>query len=249
MRCHGGRLCLTDRFPHTAVTAWQWHNANGFAMTHREQIGVGRSEGPFEGAGDLGRTAVGHAHRAPCSVIMTGAKPASSSSDSRTDNDRVIQAKLRDIQGGVIFTDVGQSDQVIGDLGQPDRCHRCGARSDEGKDLGGRRLVPQERDDGVGIEDRQLWAPVPFRPDGAPRRGSCGALGVASAWRDSRLARALSGPRPAYLPCMSDGEGSSLSGRMTTRSPRSTTATRSTFHRARAWAGIETWPLRDTVRM
>ena len=34
---------------------------------------------------------------------------------------------------------------------------------------------------------------------------------------------------------------------MTTRSPMSTTSTRLVFHRARVWAGTETWPLRDMV--
>jgi hypothetical protein len=93
--------------------------------------------------------------------------------------------------------------------------------------LPGCGLLLQVGDDGVRVEDGQ-----PLR--------DC------SSRRPCRRASSAEGPRPQYLPFNSE-MGSEGSGRITTRSPRSTTITRRVFHRALALAGIETWPLRDTV--
>ena len=95
-------------------------------------------------------------------------------------------------------------------------------RGQQRPDLTRRSFTLEVRQDRIGIEEGQR---------GMARR--------ASSSRACLRARSVVGPRPRYLPSRSS-TGWSPRGRITTRSPRSTTTTRRVLHRARVSAGIET---------
>ena len=93
------------------------------------------------------------------------------------------------------------------------------------------RLVEEERDDRLGVEDGQRGAP-----------GRLWASASSSRVRrrtSSELTVLASSPRRAPLAAPM---GSIGSGRKTSSSPRSSTSTRFVPHRWRISAGIETWP-------
>src|SRR5579875_3605642 len=127
---------------------------------------------------------------------------------------------------------MGQAYEVIENFGQPDRGERRGAVLEYGLDQRRGRLATQKGDDGIGVKDH-------YRP----RRRAA----AASARRCCARAVVVSGPRSAYLPCNSATLPSSGAGRITTRSPRSTTRTFRVRHRARVSAGMLTCPFREMV--
>jgi len=145
------------------------------------------------------------------------------------DGGRCGESELGQIEHRLVFLGTCEAHEMIEDLGDTE----CGESRilvvfHELVDLGGGWLVLQQSEDGIGVEDDHL------------RRSR-----AASSILDWRRMRSLLGPRVRYLP-RSSPTGSAGSGRKTTRSPRSTTTTRSAFHRARASAGIDTCPLDDT---
>jgi hypothetical protein len=170
--------------------------------------------------------AVGHADRAARPVISASSKAPCGSADGRVHGDRPEQAELGEVERGLFLVGAGKPHQVIENLAQTD----CGQHRvtvfEQRPYLVGGRLVPQVGDDRVRVENGQ-------------RRRS-------RTRRSCSRARSLVGPRPRYLP-FSSSTGRSGTGRMTTRSPKSTTITRRVFHRARVSAGMETCPLRETV--
>src|SRR5919197_123643 len=92
-------------------------------------------------------------------------------------------------------------------------------------DFFGRGFVRDERDERIGVEQSQC------------RRASAAASSFRACDRSEVVGPSFpfSAPRAAVI-------GSSGSGRITTRSPKSSTATELVFHLLRTLAGSETWP-------
>jgi hypothetical protein len=115
--------------------------------------------------------------------------------------------------------DLGGVDRT--DLGRPRRLAQLPF------DIVCRRLIAEERDDRLRIEDGQT--PV-LRSESASSSRVCFRASADDG--PSAIAVGFSDPRAAAI-------GSFASGRMTTSSPRSSTRTRSVFHRRRMAAGTE----------
>lgn len=197
-------------------------------MADIEQVRVRRGKGPGLKAGDLSRGAVGKAHGAPAAVIMASAQPTGCQPHRRIDGNPVEQAKLSDIESSVFLVRTKDAYEMIDHLGDSERSKRRIA-GEECPHLRCGRLALEKGKHGERIKNRQR--------DLSRRTSSA---------RARSRARSVLGPRPRYLPS-SSRTGSSLSGRITTRSPRSTTMTRRAFQRARVSAGIETCPFRETL--
>ena len=197
-------------------------------MTRIQERRVRSCEWSAAASTDLGRHAVRQADRTKCPVVAASAEAASRCGQLAIDRDGVVKTQLCEIEAGFLFIGSSEPNQVVDHLGDSDRRERT-AGLDELFHFASGRFVLEERKYRVGVEDRQR------RP-----------VRSVSSRRDSRRARLVVGPCFAYLP-RSFPTGSAPTGRITTRSPRSTTRTCRVFHRARASAGIETWPFRDTV--
>lgn len=197
-------------------------------MTCIQERRVSGCEWSAAASGNLGGHAVRQADRTTGPVVAAGAKAACRCGQLAIDHDGVVKTELREVEAGIFFIGASEPNEVVDHLGNTD-CRQCTTGLDERFDFAGGRFVLQERKYRVGIKDRQR------RP-----------VRSVSSRRDSRRARLVVGPCFAYLP-RNSATGSAPTGRITTRSPRSTTRTCRVFHRARVSAGIETWPFRDTV--
>ena len=197
-------------------------------MTRIQERRVRRREWSAAASGDLGRDAVRKAERTTCPVVAASAQAAGRCGQLAIDHDGVTKTQLGEVEACFLFIGPSEPNEVVDHLGDAD-CRQCTAGPDEILDFTGGRFVLEERKYRIGIEDRQR------RP-----------VRSASSRRDARRARLVVGPCFAYLP-RSSPTGSSPTGLMTTRSPRSTTRTCRVFHLALVSAGIETWPFRDTV--
>jgi hypothetical protein len=197
-------------------------------MTRIEKRRVGRRKWPAAVSSGLRRHAVGEADRTACPVVTAGTQAARRRSQIAIDHDGVVKPELCQVETGFLLIGASKPNEVVDHLGDTDRGQGTTV-VDELFDVAGRGFVLQERQHRIGIEDGQRRV---------ARSASCR--------RASRRARVVDGPCFAYLPRKSP-TGSSPTGRMTTRSPRSTTSTCRVFHRARVSAGIDTWPFRDTV--
>ena len=216
------------RCPSGAVGPWQDGDCDLLEMTCIQERRVRGCERSAATSADLGRHAVRQADRTTCPVVATSAKAAGRCGQLAINHDGVVKTQLREIEAGLLFIGASEPNEVVDHLGDSDRRERT-AGVDEPFDFASGRFVLEEGKYRVGVEDRQR------RP-----------VRSVSSRRDSRRARLVVGPCFAYLP-RSSPTGSAPTGRMTTRSPRSTTRTCRVFHRARVSAGIETWPFRDTV--
>jgi len=198
-------------------------------MADIEQVRVRRGEGPGPRPGRFCGNAVGKADSAPTAVVVTGAKPAGRQAHRSIYGEPVEQVELSDVERRVFLVGADDAYEMIDHLGDAKGRQRGIPAGQERPHFRCGRLGFQEGEHGVCIEQRQR---------GPSRR--------ASAARACFRARFVLGPRPRYLPSNAPTM-SSPSGRITTRSPRSTTMTWRAFQRARVSAGIDTCPFCETV--
>jgi hypothetical protein len=186
-----------------------------------QEVGVRCGQGLPSGTGRLRCDAIGHAHGAAGPMVPASTEPARLGADCRVNDSAVQDPELRQVQCGLFLVGSDNSHEVVKDLSHADGSQLC-VCPQQCPHLSCGWLGAQEGNDGVSVQDGHR---APARPASSRR-----------AWR---LAWSLLGPRVRYLPS-SFSTGSSGAGRMTTRSPRSTTITWRVFHRARAPAGMET---------
>ena len=148
---------------------------------------------------------------------------------------RLEQQQCSHRGGGSPLVDPGQDIDDLSEIERADVC-RLGGAPQLAFDVRCRRLIEQEGDDGLGVEDRQCDALAA----GSLAASSSRVWWRASADVSSPSRSVRSAPRAAPM-------GSSGSGRKTNSLPRSSTRTRFVPHRWRTSAGIDTWPPLDIV--
>ena len=168
-------------------------------------MGIAGGESVSCPSSGLGGDAIGHADRATASMVMTGPQSACPEPDFGVDDDSVDQLELGQVEGGIFFVGSDQADQVIEHFGHADGRQGGITATQQRSDLAGGGFCPHVGNDGVRVEDGQRLR------DASARRAW---------WR----ALSAEGPRPRYLPSSST-MGCAGAGRITTRSPRSTTIT------------------------
>lgn len=190
-----------------------------------EEVRIGAGERRAVRTGSLGRDAVGQADRTVSSVIVTRPQHAGRDRHRCIDRYSIGEFELSDVQRCVVFGNADQTDEMINDLSGPESGQTSIVVSTEQlRHQIGCWLTFEQCQHGVCVENDQRV----LRRSASPSEA-----------RARRRARSVDGPLDAYLPTNSLIASSPV-GRMTMRSPRSMTTTRSVCHRLRAAAGIDT---------
>ena len=163
-------------------------------------------------------------------MVVTGSEQTSLHSYFRVNGRWGSKTKLGEIEHRFILFGSEKSNKVIEDLGYAERGQRdVLSRLDELLNERSGWLIFQQSEDGEGVEDNHRLR----------SRAASSILDRCRIWSLLKVPR-------RYFP-LSAPTGSAVRGRSTTRSPRSTTTTRSAFHRALASAGIDTCPFEETL--
>ena len=212
---------LARRGPSRAVRAGQHNSVNAFGVTKLQQMRIGRGQRYGAVVSDGGSEAIGHTHRTPGLVVVAPPQSPCPGASVCIDRERVVQSQFGEVKEHIIFVDACQPSEMIDNLTHTCRGQRHVVGMHQRGDLIGCGFVAQEGDNRIRVEHDQERS----RPRVARR-----------SWARAASAE---GPRSAYLPFSSE-TGCSEIGRITTRSPRSTTTTCRVFHLARVSAGIDT---------
>ena len=147
------------------------------------------------GPGRLGRHTAGQRHGPVLAVVVGDAQPGRPQPRSGIELDTVGQPELAEIEGGVIGVGTEEADEMVQHFGHTEgRQSRAFGTVEECLDFAGSRLVPEEGDDELGVENDHVLR----------RRGGGSSVGTSAG-----------APRAAYFP-RSDEIGSGGIGRTTT---------------------------------
>jgi hypothetical protein len=218
------QCCWAIRAPTVATAVRQRHHIDLFVPAHIEEVWIARRQCHCMSAGRRCCNTIRHGDRSGSSVVVLRPQPTGGQRCSRIQDRRVRQAELPQIEDRLLKGDPAETDQSVDHFGQPQRRQGRGAiAGQQPVNFRSGGLISQQCEHSVSIEYHSPTS------------------SATSASRSTCLSDSVLGSLSRYLPRNSP-TGSSGSGRITTRSPRSTTTTRSACHLDRTSAGMETCP-------
>ena len=220
---------LGGRRPARSIGSGQNDDRYALGVANVQKVRVRCGKGLASGPRHLRSHAIGETHFATTPLVVPSTELSDRDAECGVNRQAIEQTQLSDVERSILLVSAGDPHEVIEHLSDPEGGQRRRIAVEQGPNLGSSDLTLEVGQHGVRVENGQReW------------------LREASSARACLRERSLLGPRPRYFPPRSS-IGSSLRGRMTTRSPRSTTTSLRTPQRARASAGMETCPFLDSV--
>ena len=155
-------------------------------------------------------------------MVVPSTEPTRCEAEAGINTEAIEETDLGEIESCLLLVNREHAYELIEYLGYPQRSQLSIAASEQPLNAGRRWFIAQIRDDSEAVEDSQ-------------RRRRRAASSARSDLRASSAVGALWRYRPR-----SSTNGRGEAGRITTRSPRSTTTSRRVFQRVLTSAGTET---------